>query len=196
MAVGTLGRVGARNAAEICKRFDVGPEASVLLKPEHSPDRYLDALMDQKLWMWAIRFLAHALPKPEAVWWACLCARTAAGANPAPPVRGALEAAETWLKDPSENRRQATMAAAQAAGLTTAAGSAALAAFVSGGSLGPSNIPPVPPGENMTGQIVGAGILLAAIQNGVEKAMDNFQAYLAKGIEVAKGTSRWPAGRS
>jgi hypothetical protein len=193
MAVGTLSRVGGKTAAEICKRFDIGPEAAGVLKPDHSPDRFVDALMEKKQWAAAIRFLAHALPKGEAVWWACLSARAAAGSNAPPPARAALDAAERWLADPSESNRQATLPAAQAVGLATSAGTAAMAAYVSGSSLGPPNVPPIPPGENMTGQLAGACVLLAAVQNDAAKALENFQAYLAKGIEVAKGTNRWPA---
>jgi hypothetical protein len=195
MAVGTLSRVGAKNAAEVCKRFDIGAPATALLKPEHTPDRYLDVLVEQKQWPAAIQFLAHAMPKPEAVWWTCLSARAAAGATPSPAIKAALDAAEKWLVDPSETNRQAAFPAAQAAGLATPAGSAALAAFISGGSIGPSHVPPVPPGENMTGQIAGAGVLMAAVQNDPAKAIEKFQAFLAKGVEVARGTNRWPARR-
>ena len=195
MAVGTLSRVGFKTAAEVCKRFEIGAPAAALLKPEHSPDRYLDVLMEQKQWPAAIQFLAHALPRAEAVWWACLSARSAAGPSPVPAAKGALEAAEKWLGDPSEANRNAAFPAAQAAGLSTPAGSAALAAFISGGSIGPPHVPPVPPGEHMTGQLAGASVLLAAVQNDPAKAVEKFQAFLAKGVEVGKGTNRWPARR-
>jgi len=193
MPVGTLSRVGARSAAEVCKRFELGPEGTSVLKADHTPDRFLDALMEKKQWSTAIRFLAHALPKPEVVWWACVCARAAAGATPTPAARTAIDAAEKWLSDPSEGNRQATLPAAKAVGLATSPGSAAMSAYLSGGSLGPSNVPPIPPGENMAAQVAGACVLLAAVQNDTSKALENFQAYLAKGIEVAKGNSRWPA---
>ena len=45
--------------------------------------------MDAHEYTDAVRFLAHALPKREAVWWACLCVRKAAGANPPPPAQAA-----------------------------------------------------------------------------------------------------------
>src|SRR5262245_7624536 len=131
MAVGPLAKVNARNAAEICGRFDIGDEARGLLKPEYSPGQFLDVLVEKKVYPAAIRFLAHALPKPEAVWWACCCAREAAGGKPQPAAAAALDAAEKWLANPNEDARRAAFPVAQAAGLSTAAGMAALAAYVS-----------------------------------------------------------------
>jgi hypothetical protein len=195
MSNGTLARVTARTASEVCARFDIGDEARALLQPNHSPDQYIALLTEKKILPAALRFLAHALPKPESVWWACVCVRETAGATPLPAAKAALDAAEKWLGNPTEDNRRAAMPAAQAAGLATAAGSAALAVFVSGGSLGPPNVPPVPPDEHMTGQVVGGAVLLAAIQKEPEKAIDRFRAFLTKGIEVAKGTNRWPAKR-
>ncbi len=192
MSNGHLTRVSARTAAEVCDRFDIGDEARALLRPELSPDQYVSLLAEKQTFPAAIRFLAHALPKPEAVWWACSCARETAGPKPPPAAGAALEAAERWVANPTEDNRRAAMPAAQAAGLATAAGSAALAAFVSGGSLGPANIPPIPPAENMTGQVVGGAVLLAAVEKEPQKAIERFQAFLARGIEVANGTHRWP----
>lgn len=195
MSNGTLARVSARTAAEVCGRFDIGEEARALLRPEHSPDQFIGLLTEKKNFPAAIRFLAHALPKPESVWWACLCVRETTGPTPLPFAKAALDAAERWLGNPTEDNRRAAMPAGQAAGLSTAAGAAALAAFVSGGSLGPPNVPPIPPGENMTGQVVGGAVLLAAVEKEPEKAIERFRSFLNRGIEVAKGTNRWPARR-
>lgn len=191
MSSGTLARVTAKTAAEVCARFDIGEEARALLRPGLTPRQYVDVLAEKRSYPAAIRFLAHALPKREAVWWACSCARATAGPNPDPTAAAALQAAERWVVDPSEENRHAAMPAAQAAGLTTAAGSAALAAFVSGGSLAPSSVPPIPPADNLTPQIVGGAVVVAAVVKEPEKAFERFSAYLGKGIEIANGASRW-----
>src|SRR5262249_22403132 len=164
----------AKTAAEVCNRFDIGDDARALLKPEHSPLQYVEALRDSGREPGAIQFLAHALPKPEAVWWACRCARDVAPPKPAPAWTAALDAAEKWVTQPTDENRRAAMPAAQAAGLATSAGAAAMAVFMSGGSLGPPNIPPVLPPETATAQSVTGAVLAAAVEREAEKALERF----------------------
>jgi hypothetical protein len=194
MSNGTLARVSARTAAEVCGRFEIGDEARALLRPDHSPHQYLMLLSEKQLFTPAIMFLAHALPKPEAVWWAYLCAKEVIGLKPSAEANTALQAAERWVTNPNDITRRAAMPAAQAAGLSTAAGSAALAAFVSGGSLAPANIPPVPPSENMTGQVAASAVLLAAVTE-TAKAIERMRSFLTRGIEIANGAHRWTERR-
>lgn len=190
-----LSRVAAKTAAEVCGRFDIGEEAKALLRPELSPGQYLEILKEKDRFPAAIQFLAYALPKLEAVWWACGCVRESAGSSSTPASTAALQAAEKWVTNPTDENRRAAMPAAQAAGLATAAGAAALAAYVSGGSLAPANIPPVPPAETLTAQTVTGAVLVAAVERETEKAFDKFRRFLALGIEVASGTNRWDARR-
>ena len=147
---GGLAKVAAKTAAEVYKQFPLGDEAKKLLRDGMTPHQFLDALVEKQQFPDAARFLAHALPKREAVWWACLCARQAHGANAPPPAGPALAAAEKWASDPSEDNRRAAQAAATAAGMGAPAGCAAMAAFFSGGSLAPPAAPVVPPGEHLS----------------------------------------------
>jgi hypothetical protein len=139
----------------------------------------------------AVRFLAHLLPKREAVWWACLCAREGCGADLPPSAEKALLAAERWVAEPIEENRRAAMAAAETATLGTPAGCAALAAFLSGGSLGPPNVQAIPPGEGLTARAVAGAILLAAVVREPDKAPQKFQGFLERGLDVLHGSNRW-----
>lgn len=195
MSSENLDRVSARTAAEVCSRFESGGEARELLRGDMSPRQYLDLLTEKQHYQEAVRFLAHALPKQEAVWWACLCAREAAGSAPAQQASAALEAAEKWVRNPTEENRRPAMPAAEAAGLATPAGSAALAAFLSGGSLGPSHVPAVPPPENVAAQAVAGAVILSVVSRELEKLQERFQAALARGREVGHGTNRWDSRR-
>jgi hypothetical protein len=187
----TLAKVAAKTAAEVCNRFPLGEEAKTLLRDGLTPRQYLDLLIDRQQFPDAVRLLAHALPKPEAVWWACLCARSVAGKEPPPKIGAALQAAEKWVANPSEENRRAAFPAAEAAGFGTPAGCAAVAAFWSGGSLGPPNVPAIPPGEHLTAQGVAGAIMLAPVQTEPEKAPEKYRKFLALGIEVGNGTNRW-----
>jgi len=186
MGTSTATKALARTATEIGKLFPLGDEAKRLLRDGLTVRQYLDVLVERHLSVDAVRFLAHALPRREGVWWACLCARGATG-NGSP----ALQAAERWVADPSEANRRAAQAAAVDAGPGTPAGCAALAAFWSGGSLAPANVPAVPPGETLTAQGVAGAILLAAVATEPHRAPDRYREFLSRGLEVLGGSSRW-----
>jgi hypothetical protein len=152
-----------RLAADVAKSVRLSDAALKLLTPNHTPRQFFDvlavvpALADD-----AIRFLAMALPKREAVWWGVMCVKDAL-ARPVDPVTAkAVASAEAWAKDPSEANRRNAEAAANAAGYGTAAGSLAAAAFWSGGSITPPSLAPVAPKEELTGVAVAGAVLLAA----------------------------------
>jgi hypothetical protein len=185
----------ADSVAEIGKHVPLGEEAKSLLRDGLTWATLLDLLIAGRLYADAIRFLSHALPKREAVWWACRCARQEAGANPQPQVAAALLAAEKWAADPGEDNRRAALPAAEAAGLGTPAGCAALAAFCSGGSLGPPTVPTIPPGKYLTARGVAGAILLAGVRTEPEKAAEKYRQALVLGKAIGCGADRWPETR-
>jgi len=150
-----LARVAARTAAEVCDRYPAEEAARPLLSEDLTPREYVGLLLAGRHYPEAVRFLAHALPKREAVWWACRCVRLVLGAD-APP-----------------------------------AGCAAVAAFWGGGSLGPPNVPPIPPDDRLTAQAAAGAVMLAAVQTEPEKAPVKYRSFLAVGMEVARGADRW-----
>jgi hypothetical protein len=170
---------------------ELGDEAMALLSPDLHPVEYVRLLSEKKLYPDAVRFLAHALPKREAVWWAWVSARRAAGQDPPPKIKSALQATEKWISDPTEEHRRAAMAAAQVADLGTAAGCAGLAAFFSSGSLAPPDAPPVPPGEFLTAKAVTGAIIFSSLGAEPEKGPEKFQAAIAQGIDVTKRIKLW-----
>jgi hypothetical protein len=190
MSSSTLAKVTAKTAQELCKHFQLGDEAQKLLQDGLTPRQYLERLLEKQQYLDAVRLLAHALPKREGVWWACQCARLVAG-SPPPKIAAALQAAETWVADPSEENRRAAMPAAEGTEFKTPAGCAAAAAFWSGGSLGPPSVPVIPPGDYLTAHGVAGAVMLAAVQTEPEKAPDKYRKFLALGIEVANGTKKW-----
>lgn len=184
-------RVPAGTAAEVCRRYPVGPEAGAVLTPDAGPAAFLDALAGRGLFPDAVAFLAHALPKREALWWACACIRAA---GPAGPVADALAATERYVITPTDAHRRAAMDAAEAAGFDTPAGAVAAAAFFSAGSLAPPDIPPVPPAEHLTPATVANAVVLAAVSPDPAAAGDRYRRFLDLGRAVATGALRWPAG--
>src|SRR6185369_4623257 len=99
--MGTAEQSKSRTVA-ICEVAELGDEAQALLTPEQKPLEFVDALVEKKLYADAVRFLAHSMPKREAVWWGWMSARRAAGENPPPKIKAALEATEKWIAQPTE----------------------------------------------------------------------------------------------
>lgn len=135
----------------------------------------------------AVRLVAHALPKREAVWWACMCARSVPDPGLAPPDLSALEAAERWVRRPDEANRRAAEAAAQKTRFRSPEAWAAMGAFWSGGSMAPEGQPVVPPAEHLTGVAVSGSVVLSAVRLRPERQDARFDRFLAAARDIAAG---------
>lgn len=188
----TLKKVSIPKALLICQDIDLGKEATQLLTSDPSPAEFLNSLIDQQFYIDAIKFMARALPKREAAWWACLSVRGTLNADSKPVHASALTAAETWVFKPTEaNRRQAN-AAAQAAGFDNPTAWAAMAVFWSEGSMAPENGTVVPPAENLTAKAVAGAVMLAALQTQPEKAREKYVFFLEQAVDIANGGNGKP----
>ena len=181
--------------ALICSIAELGEEASASLNPTVQPADFLHLLVEKKLYPDAVRFLAHALPRRESVWWAWVCARRAAGDKPPAKIKAALDATEKWIAQPNDENRRAVMKAAQAAGFHTPAGCAGLAAFLSGPSLAPPESQAVAPGPYDSAKAVGGAVTIAAVAV-PEKSAESFRVFIQQGLEVAARIKLWAKGDS
>lgn len=186
-----LVKITAKTAAEVCAKFVLGDDAKPLLKDSMTPSLFIAALTEKAHFSDAIKFIAHALPRPEAVFWAYSCAKEVAGDKPADSIAKALSAVHKWLLDPSEDNRRATQPAYEAADLGTPAGCAAAAAFWSGGSMAPKEAPVVPPPDNLSGHGVASALMLAGVVKEPEKFKDNYTAFINRGLAIASGKQHW-----
>lgn len=184
-----LKKIPANTAAEICVKYEQAAEIMPLLSEGMSPVAFLDKLVEEDRLQEASRFLAHALPKREAVWWACLCAREALPDGGDETAESLLALAESWVRKPTDENRRAAMAAAEAAGFDSPASWAAVAAFWSGESLAPEDMPPVAPSDELTGTAVAAATMLAAFAGDPATSPDRFRLFLKNGMDVAQGGS-------
>jgi hypothetical protein len=177
--------------ADVAAVAELSDEATGLVRPEIAPQDYVALLMSKKLYADAVRFVAHALPKREAVWWGWISAKRAAGSDPPPKIKASLEATEKWIAQPDDESGRVAMAAAKEAQTTTAAGCAGMAAFFSGSSLGPAHVPPIPPGEFLTAKAVTGAVIYAAVGKDPVNAPDRFQSFVTQGVEVAVKIKLW-----
>ena len=188
MEIGTLNKISAKKAAEICA---VAAAAGRTLPDpgDASPAEYLKKLVSAPALDEAIQFMAFALPKREAVWWACLCARSQVRDSTPAAALAALTAAEAWVYRPTDETRRAAMERAQATQFDSALIWPAVAAFWSGGSLAPPNLPAVPPPPHLSGVAVCGAVTLAAVQTEPALAEQKRQRYIEIAIDVANGGS-------
>ena len=186
-------RTQGRTASELAQAAGLDTEALELVSPTTTPRVFLQAMVERQLYADAVGFLAHALPRREAVWWAWASARRAAGEAPPAEIQAALDATELWIREPSDERGRVAMERAEAAGLGTPAGCAELAAFLSGSSMAPPNVEQaVPPGEFMAAKAIAGAIVLAAVATEPEKAAEKFQAFIQQGLDVVNRIKLWP----
>jgi hypothetical protein len=180
-------KISADRASEVCQDLDLDGAALALLSPGTTPAEFIGHLMERALYPDAVKFLARALPKREATWWAYLGARHALGETVSPLITATLESAKQWVYEPSEDNRRAAYAAAQATDFQHPASWAAMAAFWSGGSMAPPDVPAVLPADNLTGKAVAGAIVLAAVLREPERAPEKFRLFLSQGLDIAHG---------
>jgi hypothetical protein len=151
---------------------------------------FVNQLMAGQQFIDTVKFMAHALPPREGVWWAWMCVRKAAGPEPPPPVKASLEATEKWLSQPSDElRRAAKQAADKADG--TAAWCVGVAAFLSGGSVAPPDAPVVPAAEFASAKTVAGAVMISAVATEPEKAPQKYKTYIDQALDVANRIQLW-----
>jgi hypothetical protein len=174
--------------APLLPRLELEPPAAAALAGAETAAEGITRLEGAGLRNEAARLAAHALPKREAVWWCCMCARAVPDPALAPADAEALLAAEAWVRKPGDEAlRRAAMEAAQKTGFRTPEAWAAVGAFWSGGSMAPAGQPTVPPGDHLTGVAISGGVVLAAVRFRPERAQDRLVRFLHSARDIAAG---------
>lgn len=211
--VENLKKIGETETAAICERFKLGPEAgAILLKEKTHASEYLQALINNQLYSDAINFLAHGLPKREAIWWGYLCACHAESSSRQVEIKeqaeikekteikeqqkvinDALELIKDWVYKPSDALRRKAEQFSEKLQFNSATAWAVTAVFWSGGSICPENLPAVMPQEFLYAKAVAGGVMLAAVlnikdkDNAVKEINGNYQRFLWQGLDIAQG---------
>lgn len=173
--------------APLMPRLEIEPDGARLLEGTIDAAEGIARLEQGGRLNDALRLVAHALPRREAVWWACMCARGVPDPAAKPEDLAALEAAERWVRRPDEANRRAAMAAAEKTGFRSSEAWAAVGAFWSGGSMAPEGQPVVPPAEHLTGVAVAGAVVLAAVRNAPQMADARYARFLVSARDIALG---------
>ena len=108
--------------------------------------------------------------------------------DPVPQLlQDAVEAAESWVRKPTEEHRRAAMVRARATDFKSPAAWAAAAALERRGASSPENLPEVPAPPHLMGCAVAGAVMLAAVKSEPELANQKRERYLASAIDIANG---------
>ena len=168
-------------AKVFCADMPLAEESMALLSDELSVPEYLDVLIQHQRWIDAVQVLTRMMPPREGVWWATQCVASSLTPETRPQEIRALQAAEKWVTDMTEESRYAAFEAAKKARLGSSGNCVAMAAFVSGPSLAPRNADPVPPAAELAAQMVGGTVMAAGYSAGHEQSAAKLSYFLDQG---------------
>ena len=184
---GNLVKLAGCNLREVWARLDLAAGLATLVAGCAEAQEALARLEGGGFLMEAARLLAHALPKREATWWACMCTRHTAPRDLSAPQEAARAAAEQWVRQQKDEPRRAALAAARQAGFASPEAWAGVAAFWSGEPDPPFAHPPLPPADHLTGTAVSGAVALAAVRLRPERQKDRLARFLESGHNIAAG---------
>src|SRR5689334_6941265 len=166
--------------------FEAFPEVSDIVNvapTEQAPADFVKSLVSAGKIPEAVGFCAYVLPRREAVWWACTSVRTLAE-DLARDRPEALLAAESWVYQPDDLRRQYALQIGDRGDRKDPTTWLALAAGWSGGSqtIGSQ---PVPNPPYMTARASRAAILLSAAKVGGAERMLRLRKCIADALRLA-----------
>lgn len=183
-----LSRVKAKSAGELLQHFELSEESESVAVLEEAPTAVIGKLVETESYHDAVTMLAHALPKREAVWWACLAAKRTMDATVELNV-AAVAATELWVRDPSEPHRQAARKLGERSKNRTAAGWVATAASWCTGNMIDEGDIEVPPPDYLYAHAVAASITMAAAASGPELMAGSYKLFIRQGFDLANGGS-------
>lgn len=172
--------------------FEAFPDLRRLIPRPSNDSAALDyprSLLTSRRPLDAIVFLAHLLPRREAVWWARQCVEALL---PESAEDAALRAADAWVRSPEEETRRAALDIGNAADQAIATTWLALAAAWSGGSMAAPDQKPHIPQPSACARAANAAIALAISGGEPETIAARIQACAAAGLRFAEGGDARP----
>ncbi len=160
-----------------------------LLKSDMRPEKYIQVLTSAEKWSDAIKVMAHTLPRREAIWWACICARNMEVLAKNKEEALALKAAEKWVYKPTDENRRKAFLQAQKGDAPSVGTLSSLAAACSGGKLSLGEGQSADLDGSAVPQIVSTVVLISASEKEGDQANRMLESFLQNGIDIACGGS-------
>lgn len=185
-------RIRFTTATQVVEAFPAAVEDLGEVPEDVAPLDFLSQLAMGENPIPALFFAGLALPKREAVWWACLVMR---GMNLTDGEAGhGLQLAEAWVRTPEEDQRRQAGEFAEEVYFEGPGAWAAFAAFTTSGSLAPAGLQSVPPPAELSGKAAAMCAIAATEHDDPIQRLANIQAAIACAREFADGedgTQAW-----
>jgi hypothetical protein len=190
MSATSVNKLSAVQLEDVLARCELPAEALALVAGVGDTAAVIGILAKNDYLVEAARVFAHALPKREAVWWACMCALHTAP-EPLPEAdRKARELAEQWVRSQNDEVRRSAMNEARNAGFQSPEAWAGVAAFWSGDSLvAPDAVQKVAPPAHLTGVAVAGAVTLASVRAKPARKDARLALFLGSARDIATGGS-------
>ena len=182
-------KLTSEKASEIIDDEEFEAEALELLETDARPEAFIETLSAAGKWTDAVMFMARALPKREAVWWACVCAGGTDMLKKHKDEVLALKTAEKWTFKPTEENRVGAFLQSQKSNTPSIGTMSCLAAAFSSGKLSLSEGQSFEPDTTAFPKIISGIILISANDKGPEQFDTLLEQFLQQGINIACGGS-------
>ena len=190
-----------QTACEIVARLEIDQTPAGLeqlraasLPGNWHPAEYLQRLLAQGLVRDARHFLAHAMPRRRALWWACLCAHDVRHTVEDAGFDEVLQIAARFVQWPAESTRRAAQRELHSRPLNSFSAHLAAAVFFSQGSVALPHAEPIPAPPAVLGRLVSTVVYLAATRKNIREYVHCMREYVELGREIAQGRHLWPEG--
>ncbi|HTW69770.1 MAG TPA: hypothetical protein VME47_07790 [Acetobacteraceae bacterium] len=182
-----LTKLAGKSLAPLQPMLKLPAEAAAAVQGCQLATEALDRLEAGGFLLEAARLLAHALPRREAVWWACMCAGHTEPPDLPEADRKARAAAEQWVRQPSDQNRIAAKQLSDATGLSTPESWVAMAVFFCGESIVPEGQPKVPPKPSIAGSTLDGAVAVSAVRTDPKRQQQRLRRFLESGRDIAAG---------
>ena len=182
-------KIIAKRAGDVISADDLTEESVALMTESVTPSEFIQQLMDAGHFLDSAKTLAYSLPRREAVWWACMCARQLESVNSAESEKKALSAAEKWVYDPVDERRTIAFQCAQTSKTNSVGVMCALAAAFSDSNLPVDEDNSIEVDSSSFPGAIFAAIVVAASEAENQALEDRVAELLKVGVEIAQGGS-------
>ncbi|QDU61303.1 hypothetical protein Pan216_21580 [Planctomycetes bacterium Pan216] len=191
MTIHHTDQVNTASPPELAEHAGLSDDAQRLLAPVPTVDAAIPRLLEWELYSDALGLTAFFLTTRPAVWWGCVCLGDLLGPEIPEEEAEPIRAAMAWVANPSEATRREAGQAGKEAGLGTATGLVAMAAFWSGGSMSEPHLPEVLPKPYQANRAVSGAMNLLWAEQPQDQKTECCRKLLGYAAEIVKGERHW-----
>ncbi len=172
-------------ADEVVAKFQLAKKITLAPEVNEPTQEFAERLLSANDGLDSLHFLAFALPRRLAVWWALECIRRFTDSNELD--RQILDLIEAWVNVQTDKHRRAAAELVELEELESAASMAARAAFHAHGSSAPAHGPYVGSPYNLAGTLVFVAVTLASSDGDPDAIAEQRNKFIQLAGQISSG---------